>query len=82
MNLPNFNAYVSTLSGHEVCAPFSMKTLYDQTIGDTELGEELRERSRFIYGRKKEEVEREIAESLFLPESEASHEIKAETSFR
>lgn len=76
MNLPNFNAYVSTLSKHEVCAPFSMKTAYDQTFPDTEFGEELRETSRAIYGRRKEEVEREIEESLFLSGSEIYSEIK------
>lgn len=81
MNLPNFNAYISTLSNHEVCPPFSLKTAFDQTVPNLEFGEELRERSRKIYGRKKQDVMREIEESLFLTETEIHNELKSYPSF-
>lgn len=74
INLPNFNAYVSTLSRHEVTTPFSMTTNFDPGAGNPEIAAEIKERSRRIYGRRREDVEREIEESLSLGERESFDE--------
>jgi hypothetical protein len=64
VNPPNFHTYVSTLTDGQVSKPFSMRTNLDESESDSGRGELIRELSRMKYGKRREEVERSIAESL------------------
>lgn len=65
MNLPNWNAYMTTLMLGQAVTPFSIRTTVDTTT--TQSGEraaDCRERSRKAYGRPLHEVNAEVAKSV------------------
>ena len=64
MNLPNFNAYVSTLIDGEVSKAFSMRIISDTTEEDPALAKEIRRNARLKYGVRRDLVERVIENSL------------------
>lgn len=64
--LPNWTACVKTLRDRPL-QPFTMKVLPVSQAGCAAVAEEVRQASRRRYGRPRDEVEAEIAESLSLP---------------
>jgi hypothetical protein len=60
LNIENYNAYVRLLAGGKPTKPFNMQTL-TPPAGDSEKAVYIRELSRIKYGRKREDVENEIA---------------------
>ncbi len=69
-NLPNWHACMSTLVNGQTVRPFSIQTIRDCSEGDPEHAEEVRARSRSKYGRAREDIEKEIAQSLQRHEAE------------
>ncbi len=65
MRVDNYNAFVKLLIKGQPAAPFNIKTLPFQsgTMGNLDA---LRERSYVLYGRPREDVEEEVAQSLML----------------
>lgn len=65
MRVDNYNAFVKLLVNGQPAAPFNIKTLPFQggTMGHLDA---LRERSYILYGRPREDIEEEIAQSLML----------------
>jgi len=64
INLPNWQAYVSTLVNGQSAPPFTVETMLPRTAPDEKRARRVRELCRRRYGRPRREVEREIARSL------------------
>jgi hypothetical protein len=64
MQLPNFNACVSTLIDGQVSRPFTMCNRMDNLQENTKRDVDIRNGSRRRYGKRRSEVEQEIADSL------------------
>jgi hypothetical protein len=65
MNLPNWNAYMTTLMHGQAVTPFSIRTTVDQaTTPSKERAQQSRAHSRKTYGRPVCEVEAEVAKSV------------------
>jgi hypothetical protein len=62
INLPNFNAYVSTLVRGEAAKPFSLRTLKDDSAWEDVLPAVIRQSSRRLYAKPKASVEAEVKE--------------------
>jgi hypothetical protein len=65
MRVDNYNAFVKLLIKGQPAAPFNIKTLPFQSGSMAHL-DALRERSYILYGRPREDVEEEVAQSLML----------------
>ncbi len=63
-NLPNWQAYMTTLIQGQTVRPFSLQTLPDPTPHDASRARTVRAWSRVRYGRPRQKVEEEIARSL------------------
>jgi len=63
-NLDKYNTYTKLLIDGTPSKPFSMKGIKSPTISDPKVREEVRNISRSSYGRPKNIVEQEIADSL------------------
>jgi hypothetical protein len=65
MNLPNWNAYMTTLMHGQAVTPFSIRTTVEQaTTPSKERAQECRVHSQKTYGRPVREVEAEVAKSV------------------
>jgi len=65
MNLPNWNAYMTTLMHGQAVTPFSIRTTVEQaTTPSKERAQQCRVHSRKTYGRHVREVEAEVAKSV------------------
>jgi hypothetical protein len=63
-NLPNWTACVKTSIGGQVVPPFTVQTILPDRKPDAQSSTTVRSRSREQYGRPREEVQKEIEESL------------------
>lgn len=67
-NLPNWEACLRTTVGGQMAPPFTVNTVVrDDLPSSADTAREVRARSARVYGRPREEVEAEIAESLRPP---------------
>ena len=66
MNIDNLNAYVNLLINGQTSRPFNIKL--DTTgvfgAGSSEIGEGVKQMSRFKYGRPRDEIEKEIQDRV------------------
>ncbi len=73
-NLPNWNAYITTLVNGQATLPFSFETIQDSLLPSKEKANHIRAISRARYGQLKEDVESEIARSMPVMEKAKSDE--------
>ncbi|MFA4029505.1 MAG: hypothetical protein GDYSWBUE_000532 [Candidatus Fervidibacterota bacterium] len=63
-NLPNWHACVKTTVNGQVVTPFTLRTILLNDPPNPQIAEQVRARSRARYGRRREEVEKQIQQSL------------------
>ena len=66
IGIPNFNCYVKLNINNVQSRPFSMKTIWDESLKNVKLADLIKEYSRMKYGRKKVFVDQEIEERIGL----------------
>lgn len=62
-NIDNFNAHVRLLIDGKTSRPFNIETI-KESVGNSELFDNIKELSRLTYGRPRDEIEREIREKF------------------